>query len=208
MKNSKLGICGIISLLSYAASVFISPFAYPGYNWMTMAVSELSAVGSPSRELAEQLNSLFGPCSIVSIMAVCVAAVNFKSKLLRIGVYLFAVMEWICIVGYKLFPWVGDATGFNFQNMMHIAITVAVVILSIASLILVIPGARKDGKKSLSIWSIVCLSAMLGGAIGSNILPAAVFGIAERFSTFSAVIFNAVLGFYLFTGRMEKQVTL
>lgn len=49
---SKLGICGMISLLSYTAMVVFSPLAYPGYNWMSMAVSELSAAGAPSKELA------------------------------------------------------------------------------------------------------------------------------------------------------------
>ncbi len=32
MKLSKLGICGIISLLSYMAMVVFSPLAYPGYD--------------------------------------------------------------------------------------------------------------------------------------------------------------------------------
>ena len=39
---SKLGICGMISLLSYTAMVVFSPLAYPGYNWMAQAVSDLS----------------------------------------------------------------------------------------------------------------------------------------------------------------------
>ena len=52
MKLSRLGICGVLSLLSYLAMVIFSPLAYPGYDWMRMAVSELSAVGAPSRELA------------------------------------------------------------------------------------------------------------------------------------------------------------
>ena len=52
MKLSKLGICGLISLLSYMAMVFISPLAYPGYDWMSMAVSDLSAEGAPSQALA------------------------------------------------------------------------------------------------------------------------------------------------------------
>ena len=95
MKLSHLGIFGLISLLSYAAMVIFSPFAYPGYDWMSMPVSELSAVGAPSKELAVQLNSLFGPCAIVSVMAVCVIVKNINSKVLRIGVYLFAVMEWL-----------------------------------------------------------------------------------------------------------------
>ena len=73
MKLTKLGICGIISLLSYTAMVVFSPFAYPGYDWMSMAVNDLSAVGAPSAEFAKQLSVLYGPCGIVSIMAVCVS---------------------------------------------------------------------------------------------------------------------------------------
>jgi apolipoprotein N-acyltransferase len=205
MKLSKLGLCGIISLLSYTASVVFSPLAYPGYHWMSMAVSELSAVGAPSKALAEQLICLFSPCGLVSIMAVCVAASNWKTKSLRLGVYLFAAMEWVCGVGYDLFPWVSNAVGFNFQNLMHLIVTAAVVGLSIASLLMIAVAAKKEGQKSLGIWAAVCLAAMFGGAIGSNLLPAAVFGIAERFSTFSAVIFNAVLGYYLFSGRLDKK---
>ena len=64
MKLTKLGICGIISLLSYTAMVVFSPLVYPGYDWLSMAVSELSAVGAPSAELAGRLNALYGPCGI------------------------------------------------------------------------------------------------------------------------------------------------
>ena len=59
MKLSHLGIFGVISLLSYGAMVFFSPLAYPGYDWMSMAVNELSAVGAPSRELAAQLKTVY-----------------------------------------------------------------------------------------------------------------------------------------------------
>lgn len=54
-----LGILGIVSLLSYTAMVLFSPLAYPGYDWLSMAVSDLSAEGAPSRELAGQLNALY-----------------------------------------------------------------------------------------------------------------------------------------------------
>ena len=86
MKLTKLGICGIISLLSYTAMVVFSPLAYPGYDWLSMAVSDLSAVGAPSAELAGQLNALYGPCGLVSIMAVCVASQNLKTRILRVGI--------------------------------------------------------------------------------------------------------------------------
>ena len=201
----KFGILGVISLLSYTAMVVFSPLAYPGYNWLSMAVSDLSAEGAPSQALANQLNALFGPCGLVSIMAVCLGVAECRSKVLKIGIYFFAAMEWVCDVGYNLFPWVSDASASHPQNVMHLAVTVAVVVLSLASLVTVAIGARKEELKSLSIWAIVCLVAMLLGPIGTGLLPAAVFGLFERFSTFSAVVFNAVLGVYLMRGRFEQK---
>lgn len=205
MKLSHLGMLGIISLLSYGAMVFFSPLAYPGYDWMSMTVSDLSAVGAPSRELAAQLNSLFGPCAVVSVMAVCVAVRNCDKRLLRSGVYLFAVMEWLCTVGYGCFPWVSDEQGTSIQNIMHILVTVFVVLLSIASMIMIILGTRKGNLKSLGICSLVCLLVMFAGAMGTNVFPKSVFGIFERMSTFSAVIFNAVLGWYLYRGKFSRE---
>ena len=172
---------------------------------MSMAVSDLSAVGAPSRELAAQLNSLFGPCAVVSIMAVCVAIRNCEEKLLRSGVYLFAVMEWLGTVGYGCFSWISDAQGTNIQNIIHILVTVFVVLLSIVSKSMIIYGTRKSNLKSLGIWSLICLILMFVGALGTNVFPENVFGIFERMSTFSAVIFNAVLGWYLYTGKFLQE---
>ena len=188
------GILGVISLLSYTAMVVFSPLAYPGYDWLSMAVSDLGAEGAPSEQLASQLNALFGPCGLVSIMFVCVGAAGCKSKVLKSGIYFFAAMEWVCNVGYNLFPWVKDAPASNPQNVMHLLVTVLVVVFSLASLVLVAIGARKEEMKSLGIWAIVCLVAMLIGPLGTSLLPKAVFGLFERFSTFSAVVFNAILG--------------
>ena len=204
MKLTRLGICGIISLLSYTAMVVFSPLAYPGYDWLSMAVSDLSAVGAPSAELAGQLNALYGPCGLVSIMAVCVASQNLKTKVLRLGIYFFAAMEWISDVGYKLFPWVADADSSHPQNVMHLIVTALVVIFSLTALILSIIGAKKEGMKSLFIWACVCLTAMLLGPVGTGIMPKAVFGLFERFSTFSAVTFNAVLGTFLLLGKFGE----
>lgn len=204
MNLRKLGIFGLISLLSYTAMVVFSPLAYPGYDWMSMAVSDLTAEGAPSLQLATRLNALFGPCAVVSIMAVCVAIAGSKSKMFKSGVYSFAGMEWICNVGYTMFPWVADAPNSDPQNVCHLIVTILVVVLSLAALIMISVSAKYEGLKSLGIWAIVCLGAMVLGPIGTGLLPKAVFGIFERLSTFSAVIFNAVLGVYLLTGKFDR----
>lgn len=202
MKLNKLGLLGVISLLSYSLAVFISPINYPGYNPMTMAVSDLSAVGAPSLDLYTRLGSLFGPCAIVSIMAVFVYSKNFKSKLLKVGILLFTIMQWVCNVGYNMFPLVNGA-GNSFQNIMHIVVTALVVILSISSLIIIIVGSFKEKSNLLGILSSICLGMMFIGAIGTGCLPKAVFGLFERFSTFSAVIFNAILGMFLYFNKFK-----
>ena len=47
---------------------------------------------------------------------------------------------------------------------------------------------------------MIALVCMMLGALGTNILPAAYFGIPERFIVFAATGFNAVLGLGLYRG--------
>ena len=52
-------------------------------------------------------------------------------------------------------------------------------------------------KSKKSIWTsglIIALALMFVGALASQIVPKEIFGIFERFSTYSVVIFNGVLG--------------
>ena len=67
MKKSLLNYCGlleIVAFLSYTAAVVFSPMAYPGYDWMAQAVSDLSAANAPSLSLWNQLSSLYDVCTL------------------------------------------------------------------------------------------------------------------------------------------------
>ena len=84
-------------------------------------------------------------------------------------------------------------------------VTVLVVLLSIISLVLlIIAGLRKNGYRSIGICACIALAMMFVGAIGQGIVPKAYFGIVERFSLFSAVGFDAVLGVFLLCGTKKK----
>ena len=208
MKRSKLevlGILGVVSFFSYLSMVVISPYFYPGYNSMAMAVSELSALSSPSKAIADQLNALFGPCALISITAVWVSISKEKPRSFRIGISLFLAMEWICDVGYSLFPWVSGESNLYFQNLMHLTVTASVVILSLSSLVVLSLSSKKAGLGSLGIFASITLFLMMLGPIGTALLPQSVFGLFERFSTFSTVIFNGILGLYLFMGKFTQQ---
>ena len=99
-----LGLLGVVSFLSYTAAVFFAPLAYPGYNWMAQAVSDLSAANSPSLALWNWLSAPYNVCETACALVVCVGIQGRKTKLLRVGIYLFAVMEWVSAVGYRMFP--------------------------------------------------------------------------------------------------------
>ena len=202
MKKSlvqKLGLLGVVSLLSYTAAVVFSPLAYPGYDWMAQAVSDLSAADAPSLALWNRLSSLYNACELLCIMMVCVGMQGRKTHLLRIGIWLFAAMECVSAVGYRMFPLSSSGYAGTFQDKMHILATVLVVLLSIASLtVIIIAGAKSRACRSYGICAGIALGMMLVGALGMKIVPAAYFGVVERFSVFAATGFNAALGIHLY----------
>ena len=130
--------------------------------------------------------------------AVCLGMQGRKSGLLRTGITLFAAMEWVSAVGYRMFPLSTGGYAGELQDVMHMVVTAAVVLLSIVSLTLVLlAGVRRRDCRSYGICA--------GIALAMKLVPAAYFGIVERFSVFAATGFNAALGLHLFFAKPEKE---
>ena len=195
----KLGLLGVISFLSYTSAVVFAPLAYPGYNWLAQAVSDLSAANAPSLAFWNQLSALYNVCEVVCATVVCIGMQGQKTKLIRTGIYLFAIMEWISAVGYRMFPLSESGYAGAFQDVMHMVVTVLVVLLSIISLIVIIvAGIKSKNCRSYGICAGIALFMMLLGAMGIKLVSAEYFGLFERFSVFAVTGFNAVLGIHLF----------
>ena len=202
----KFCLLGIVSFISYAAAVIFAPLAYPGYDWMSQAVSDLSAANAPSLSLWNQLSSVYNVCEVLCVMAVCIAVQSLKTKMLRCGIYIFAAMEMISAIGYSMFPLSDSGYAGKFQDIMHMAVTALVVILSVVSLVVIIfAGFRSKTSVTLGICAAAALLMMLCGAVGIKIVPAKYFGIVERLSVFAATGFNAALGLYMFFLKPDKK---
>lgn len=205
MKNKKLinylCLSGIVSIVFYLLHDIIGANNYPNYNWMESAVSDLTASDSPSFVIASGYSSVYGILSIVSCTLVSIFIKNEKSKKLRLGVYLFTIMNYISAIGYSLFPLSSKGYDGSISSFIHVyVITGAVILLSIVSLILIAYGSLKEEPKHkiLGIISLIALLLMFMGAVLSSMVPKNIFGVIERFSTYSAVIFNGMLGIYGF----------
>ena len=209
MKKSlvqKLGLLGVVSFLSYALAVIFSPLAYPGYHPLAQAVSDLSAADAPSLALWNQLSAGYNACEVVCATIVCVGIQGQKTKLLRAGIYLFVIMEWISALGYRMFPLSTSGYAGTFQDVTHLIVTALVVLLSIVSLsVIILAGAKSRDCRSYGICAGAALLLMLTGALGMKLVPADFFGVVERFSVFAATGFNAALGVHLFCAKPETE---
>ena len=203
-----LGLLGVVSFLSYLAAVIFSPLAYPGYDWLSQAVSDLSADNAPSLKLWNSLSALYGANGLIAMVLACLLLSEKRyNKCLSAGIYVFTVMNFVSSIGYTMFPLTEAGNVMNFQNIMHVyVVTVLVVVLSIVGLSLcIVGGLKKRGDRLLGIGATICLSLMMVGAIASNLVPKEVFGLFERFSTLSATLYVAIVGVFVFKSESVKK---
>ncbi len=197
-----LCLSGIISLMVYILHTIIGAMHYPGYDWKSQAVSDLTATSAPSFVVASGLSSVHHLFAGLCVVMVCVVMQQKGNKVLRLGIYTFALMIWISAIGYTLFPLSEAGYAGTFQDIMHVyAVTITVVLLSIVSITLIIIGGLRGHKRfqTLSLWAGITLLLMVAGPIGMALVPIEYFGVMERFSVFSVVVFTAVLGWYGFS---------
>lgn len=203
MKNKRLinWLClsGIVSIIFYLLQDIIGAMYYPNYNWLSQAVSDLTASDSSSFVVASGFVTVYKIFNCLCCTLLCILVKNEKSKSLKIGVYLFSIMNYVSAIGYALFPLSSSGYDGSIGTFIHVYIlTTLVVLLSIISLVLIAIGSLKGENKHkiLGFLSIISLVLMFIGAVGSANVPKEYFGAIERFSTYSAVAFTGILGLY------------
>ena len=201
-----LCLSGVVAAVFYLLHDIIGAANYPGYDWASQAVSDLTATDAPSFAIASGLTTVYGILSCLCCALLCILVQKSKKKTLRLGIYLFAIMNFVSAIGYALFPLSSAGYDGSVQSFVHVfVLTAAVVLLSIVSLILLAIGAFKSKKKLLGALAIAALVLMFIGAVGSGNVPKEVFGVFERFSTYSAVTFTSVLGVYGFASSFDLE---
>ena len=200
-------IFGLLSVLFYVLHDVIGAMNYPGYDAMSQAVSDLTATDAPSFAVASGYSAVYGIFSCLCCAFLCIIVSN-QPKVIRIGVYLFTAMEAISAIGYSLFPLSSAGYDGSAQSFIHVYIlTALVVILSIASLLTIAIGSFRNGRKALAVIAAVAFVLMLVGAIGSMSVPKEIFGVFERFSTYSAVVFAGAMGIYWYLDCRNRTDT-
>jgi len=197
---------GVIGIFFYFLHVLLGSFFYEGYNPMAQAISDLTASNSPSKNIARPFSFFYGIFTV--IFSTCFF-VYFKQKINRyvtFGAGFFCLMTIVSFFGYTFFPLAESGYAGTLQDIMHMAVTVAVVLLTIISLILFMIGFfRTQNIKYLGIISLCTFLLLLTGAMLLNIFPKELFGIAERINVYSIVLFTGILSFWMYKYILQKS---
>ncbi|HYJ38004.1 MAG TPA: DUF998 domain-containing protein [Chitinophagaceae bacterium] len=193
-------ICGILSSLLYIAMNIFIPTLYQGYNSVTQTVSELSAIGAPTRPLWVPLGILY--TLFVAAFGVGIRQSAGQSRSLRI---LGSLMIVCGLIGLAWTPMhqreVTAAGGGSFTDTWHIIMSMITVLLM---MLMMGFGAASFGKgfRLYCIVSIVlfvvfgALTGLEAPGISTN-QPTPMIGVWERINIGIFMIWTIVLAVIL-----------
>ncbi len=199
-----LSLFGAIGAVFYFLHVLLGTLFYEGYNFFAQAISDLTATNSPSRNIAMPLSVVYG---IFTVLFSIVFFAYFKGKInkwITFGAGTFCLMTIVSFLGYTFFPLSEAGYAGTFQDEMHAAVTVAVVALTVVSIVLFSIGFfQTKNLKYLGIISVCTFVLLLTGAMLLNLLPKEYFGAAERINVFSTVLYIGILSVWM-NGYIRK----
>jgi hypothetical protein len=198
MVRKALLVCGILSSLLYAAMNIVVPMFYEGYSSASQTISELSAIGAPTRPLWVALGHVY---------TVLVTAFGFGVWLTARGNGRLSVVGGLLVIyGLTGIAWafapmhqreVLAAGGGTLSDTMHIILSGITSIIYMAVLVF---GAGAFGKR-FRIYSIVTLALLIvfgillgldGPKVSAN-QPTPWVGVTERVMIGVVVLWIMVL---------------
>ena len=190
---------GIAAPLLYVAMNFIGPIQYPGYDWTSQSVSELSAIGAPSRPLWVVLGYVYEALLIAFGIGVLRAA--GRNRALRV---VGALLVANAVIGLTWPPMHVRGAGFTLTDTLHIVWTGASVLFFMLTMGF---GAAAFGKRfrwySIGTMAVHVVFGTLTGMAGPRIaanLPTPWSGVYQRINVVVYMIWLVVLATMLLRG--------
>ena len=193
-------MCGILAALVYVVADVLASLRYPGYDFVSQGVSELMAVGAPTKNLVDSVFVVYGVLAIAFAIGVLRESLGQRS------------LRWtgLLLLGYaaagllgRLFPaysrgWAGG--GFS-NSVPHMILTAVLVALMLAALAF---AAYALGKR-FQLYSFVTIGGIVALGIASGVYASRLaarqstpgFGIVERVLIYGFLVWAAVLGIAL-----------
>ena len=198
MARKALLACGILASLLYVGTDILAAMRYEGYSYTDQTVSELFAIGSPTRPLAVSLFNVHGALQIAFALGVWMSASGKRN--LRITAGLLVGIGLVDVVA-AFFPMHMRGTELTLTDTMHKVLTVVIVLVMLPAIGF---GAAAFGKRfrlySIATVVILLVSGAWAGLDAPRIeanLPTPWVGVRERISIYGYMLWVTVLAIAL-----------
>ncbi|WP_224701843.1 DUF998 domain-containing protein [Devosia aquimaris] len=201
--------CGIVGAAFFIAMDFVSSFwLYPGYDYTAQQVSELSAIGAPSRNFWMAMGFPYAGLSFAFALGVWRASagrVSLRTTAVLIGLFALNSFVWGWVAPMHM-----RGTVVSTTDTMHIVLTIVAVVLMVTFMT---TGASAFGR-GFRLFSILTMLAMVvaGGVVGTQIsaiaqgLPTPWMGLVERVSVYAPSLWMTVLAVMLLRGNATARI--
>jgi len=204
MARKLLLACGVLSSLVYLSADVIGAMRWEGYSYLDQTISELAAIGSPSRPVTLALFTLYDVLLIP--FAIGVAMTN-RRGVREAGVILAALAGLGVVAAFfpihvRGYPWTINETVHGILT----AITVFLIVSAMGLAARALPGGFRIYSMATLVTTLV--SGAWAGWIGrqlANDLPTPWIGVAERISVFAFLLWVAVLAIVLLNERRAAE---
>lgn len=197
-------LCGVLSTLLYIATDVLGGLRYDGYSFTSQAISELAAIGAPSKSFVDPLFIAYDVLVLVFGIGILREAAGRNRALFITSVMLIgygAIGLAAALAGPGLFAMHQRGSGSLTTDAPHMILTGVLVLLLLLAMGF---GAFALGKR-FRIYSLASLVTLLVfGALTSAFAarlaagePTPGMGIVERIDVYSAMLWLAVLSIAL-----------
>lgn len=197
--RSLLLVCGVLAAICYiGADIVAATWLYPGYDYTAQQVSELSAVGAPSRPFWVVMMYPYTALTLACGVGVWEAAAGRFSLRIAGGlIVLFAINGF----AWGFAPMHMRATQFTTADTIHVAFAVSAVVL----MLLFIGFGAANLSRGFRLYSAVTVAAMLaaGAVVGTQVSaiaagePTPWMGLVERVSVYGPIVWLAIFALAL-----------
>ena len=199
-------VCGILSSLLYVGTDILGGMLYGDYDFTSQYISELGAIGAPSRSLVFPLYLIHDVLVIAFALGVWVAA-GRKSSLHFTGGLLvaYAVVGAVGVLFFPMDPVGSEATFANTVHQIIAAVTVLFILLMLGF------GARAFGRwfqlysiGTILVYLVLGILPFLGVAQVEAGQPTPWVGVVERIMVYGYMLWVAVLAIVLLRAETDQ----
>lgn len=202
-------MCGIISSLLYIALNIFVPMRWPSYNSASQTVSELSAIGAPTRQLWFWLCLPYSPLMIAFASGVWKSATNNRRLRIAAGLMIaYSALGFIWPFAPMHLRETLAAGGATFSDIVHIALGAVTELLYLLALGFAAAAfGRKFRLYSITTFVVLLIFGALtfleAPGISAN-EPTPFIGVWERINIGVFLVWVVVLAVILLTGQKKE----